>query len=90
MHEISDIVPHSNRLRPTQWGTSYSNVSEEIDIGLIKKLKLYKRDGIQDKLTRIVTGLDSLYDMCSSALSVTSGRLLLPSWTERIYIKERK
>jgi hypothetical protein len=28
--------------------------------------------------------------MCLSAFSITSGRLLLPSWPERIYISQRK
>jgi len=53
---------------------------------LIKKLKLYKRDPIGERLARIQTGLDSLYDLVLSAFSIVSGRLLLPSIPERLYI----
>lgn len=85
MDEIHELAPKPSK--PNQWGKSYSHVSEQIPISLIKKLKLYRRDPITERLARIVTGLDSTYEMFLSAFSITNGRLILPSLSEVFYIQ---
>jgi hypothetical protein len=86
LDEIRALQPRSGSQIPGNWVKGYGQVQNEIPMTLVKKLKLYKRDPIGERLAKVQTGLDSLYDLVLSAFSIVSGRQLLPSIPERLFI----